>query len=198
MDPNTVPTEDLSFYAQYKDVLLVLLGAVCASLGGFAGAWYRAKLAGEVKFKESLAEQKANALGKAMRLLNGLRSIRIQGVHKDVLDFIREHNEWMLDNEPVLPQKAVENWHSVRHNVRSLMRKDSRLQGSDNGPQRNLLIEEIHHDEEFTDNLVKEAEQLIRQELSLKPFKIHRRKRTTTQEGTLARLTKPIRRYLRK
>ncbi len=177
MDTNTPLPEDLSFCIQYKDVLLVLIGGVCAALGGFAAAWYKARVAGQVRFRETLGEEKAKALGRAMRLFSTLRSIRIQGVHKDVLDFIRENNEWMLDNEAVLPQKSVENWHSVRSNVRSLMRNDGRLSTMGDGPDRDALIERIGKQEQYTDDLVKEAEQLIREELSLKPFKIHRPKK---------------------
>ena len=117
METNTPSPEDLSFYAQYKELLLVSIGAMSAILGGFLAAWYNAHVAGKVRFKQTLGEQKARALGRAMRLFYALRSIRNQGVHKDVLDFIKDNNEWMLDNETVLPQKAAENWHSVRHNV---------------------------------------------------------------------------------
>ena len=41
------------------------------------------------------------------------------------------------------------------------------------GPERSALIEDIIKKGRYTDELIKEAEQLIRDELGLKPFKIH-------------------------
>ncbi len=157
-----------------KDVVLVLLGGVCASLGGVATAWYKARTAGQVRFKETLGEQKAKVLGRTMRILNGLRSTYIQGVSEDVLDFTKEHNEWMLDNEGVLPKKAVENWHSVRGNVRFIRLKEGALQRATRDATKEKLAEEASNAWKFGLELVEEAEQLVRKELDLGPFRIHR------------------------
>jgi hypothetical protein len=167
----------------FEEIILVLLGGVCASLGGFAARWYGVRTAGDIRCKETLGEQKAKALGRTARIFSNLSSVLIQGAHKDVLDFIKEHNEWMLDNEAVLPQKVAENWHSVRSNVRSLMRKDGSRQHMTEGPELDALIEEIVSGEDFTRQLAKEAEQLIRDELILTPFKIHRWARTSCNKA---------------
>lgn len=161
----------------YAKILLVLVGGVSAALGGLVAMMYQAHEARRVKFEEVMGEQKAKALGKAMRLMNALISVLIHGGEKDVLNYIHENNDWMLDNEPFLPQKAAENWHSVRHNIRSLMDKRERLIHTEDGPDHNKLSDEIDEDWEFVDELTKEAEQVIRTELKLAPFRIHRRQR---------------------
>lgn len=178
MDPNMPSViEAVGVSPWYADFLLVLAGGVAAALGGLLTTMYQARVARRVKFEEVMGEQKAKALGKAMRLMNALSSILIQGAEKDVLDYIHQNNEWMLDNEPLLPQKAAENWHSIRHITLSMIRKDERQRKMEHGAERDQLIQEIGDEWQYTRELAKEAEALIRTEFGLAPFKVHRRQR---------------------
>jgi hypothetical protein len=179
MDPNAlVQRAQLSLFAEYKDLLMVLAGGLCAALGGALGGilttWYRARTARRQKMEETIGAQKVDAYKKALRLASQLQSMLIQGTYGDVLGFIEEGNSWVIDNEILLPQVFAEYWHSVRANVLSAQRREQSQARLADGPERDTRIEELLQLEEFTRGLAKKAENTLRTELHLTPFKIHR------------------------
>ena len=175
MNPNNIiPQDTQSWFVEYKDLLLVLVGGFCAAFGGFVSTWYRAKKARKIKREETIGQQQVEAYKKALRLASALGSTLIQGIEDDVLEYIRLHNPWVLDNEILLPPKFVEYWHSVRANVRSIKRKEKPVERMKDGEERDKKVDELVELEEFTRKLANDAEKEIRKKLKLPPFKIHR------------------------
>jgi len=168
------PTSDISWLSVIKDLLLVLIGGICAAFGGFVSTWYTSRNARKIKMEETIGQQKVEAYKKALRLINKLRSISIQGDNQDILDFIDEENNWVLDNELLLPQTFAECWHSVRSNIRTMKIKTDSLEGLEEGEKRERIINELDQLFEFVQNMIKNVEEDIRKELGLGPFKIHR------------------------
>ena len=174
MDLNSlIPANNPSWFVEYKDLLLVLAGGFCAAFGGFMSTWFMVKNARKIKIAETIGQQQVDAYKKAMRLAGQLNLILIQGVYKDVLSFMSEENPWVIDNAILLPPKFVEYWCSIRLNVSSAQRKETPLEGMSEGPERDKRIEEIVQINEFNRKLAKDAEEEIRKELDLPPFKIH-------------------------
>lgn len=174
MDPNfLLASTALSWFAEFKDLFLVLAGGICGAFGALLNDWYHTKTARRRRMEEVIGEQKVDACKKASRLAYQLRSILIQGVHANVLNFIKEENSWVLDNEILLPQKFTENWHSVRNNVLSAQRQEETQAKMSDGPERDSKIEELVAMDQFNRQLAQEAEDVIRKELGLSPFKIH-------------------------
>jgi len=175
MDTNSLISQDTqSWIIEYKDLLLVLVGGFCAAFGGFVSTWYRAKKARKIKMEETIGQQQVEVFKKALRLANNLSSILIQGIEDDALKYISEHNEWVIENEILLPPKFAQYWHSVRANVKSIKRKRQSVNRMEEGQKRNEKIEELDELESFTDKLADDAEKEIRKKLKLPHFKIHR------------------------
>ena len=157
-----------------KELLLVLIGGVCSAFGGFFATWYRARKASRIKFQETMGERKVAACGKGLELVGQLQSVLIQGTKKDALDFLYKHGDWFADNLILLPHTFVENWRSIRLNLKSVVRKDSTQRKMPDGERRDQMIEEIGETESFCDKLAKEAEEAIRKEAELPECKIRR------------------------
>ncbi len=175
MDPNSLISQDTqSWIIEYKDLLLVLVGGFCAAFGGFVSTWYRAKKARKIKMEETIGQRQVEVFKKALRLANNLSSILIQGIEDDVLKYISEHNEWVIENEILLPPKFAQYWHSVRANVRSIKRKVKPVERMNDSEERDKKVVELDELEEFTQKLANDAEKEIRKKLKLPPFKIHR------------------------
>ena len=175
MDPNSLISQDTqSWIIQYKDLLLVLVGGFCAAFGGFVSTWYIAKKSRKIKMEQTIGQQQVEIFKKALRLADNLSSILIQGTEDDVLKYISKHNDWVIENELLLPPKFAQCWHSVRANVKSIKRKEILLVKIKDGEERNNKIDELEKLEEFILKLAKDSEKEIRKKLKLPPFKIHR------------------------
>ena len=185
MDQNSLST--LSGSPWWKDILLFLIGGGCAVAGSVLATIlsikYQTKKARQMKMEETIGRQKVNACKKALRLADQLKSILIQGTEDDVLGFMKTENPWVLDNEILLPTKFVVNWHSVRQNILSVRRKDQAQRKKNDGPERDKIIEEIVGKEAFARELAKEAEDVIRSDLDLPPFKIQRPNKTYIEKN---------------
>jgi hypothetical protein len=150
-----------------KDILLVLVGGICSALGGFLAAWYRARVAGKVKLQETIAERKVAAYGKGLELIGEVQSILVQGAKKDALDFLYDKGSWFADSLILLPHTFVENWRSIRLNLReAIMYDDAQEKMKDDG-KRAKIVDRIVEACDFCDGLAKEAESSIRKELGL-------------------------------
>ncbi len=155
-----------------RDILLVLIGGACSASGGFLAAWYRARIAGEVKLQETIAQGKVAAYGKGLEFIGQLQSVLIQGTDKDALDFLYDKGGWFADNLILLPHTFVENWRSIRLHLQSVIRKDTSQERKQDGEERNRLIDEIGNLKSFCRELARDAENSIRNELNLPECKI--------------------------
>lgn len=141
-----------------KDILLVLTGGVCSALGGFLATWYRAKVAGKVKFEETIAERKVAAYGKGLELIGQVRSILVQGTKEDALAFLYDNGSWFADNLILLPHTFVENWRSITHNLKKAIMYDHAQEKMKDGDKREKTIEQVVQIQDFCDSLAKQAE----------------------------------------
>ncbi len=157
-----------------KELLLVLVGGVCSAFGGFLATWYRAKNAAKIKLQETIGERKVAAYGKGLELIGQLQSILIQGVAEDALNFLYENGNWFANNLILLPHTFVENWRSIRLNLKSAIRLRETQEKMPDGAKRDAKIEMVVSIDSFCDELAKEAEESIRKELNLPECKIKR------------------------
>ena len=157
MDANSIDPNSLSnllITPWWKDILLVLVGGLCASAGSvavaFASIWYQAKKARQIKMEETIGQQKVNVYRKALRLPTQLHYILIAGIYDDVLDFMETENPWVLENEIFLPAKFTRYWHSVRHNIYSAKITEKVQSRMADGDERDKKIKEIVEIDTFT------------------------------------------------
>jgi hypothetical protein len=150
-----------------KDILLVLAGGVCSVLGGFVAAWYRARVAGRVKFQETIAERKVAAYGKGLELIGQLQSVLVQGTKEDALAFLCDNGSWFADNLILLPHTFVENWRSIRNALKKGIIYDNAQEKIEDDDKRKKIIDQIVEACGFCDTLAKEAESSTREELGL-------------------------------
>ena len=126
-----------------KDLLLVIIGGFCSAFGGFFAAWYRAKMAGTIRLQETIAERKVAAYGKGLELIGQIQSVLIQGTEEDALKFIESHGSWFADNLILLPHTFVENWRSIRLNLRSAIRTDKTQEKMGDDAKREAMIDDV-------------------------------------------------------
>ena len=153
-----------------KDVLLVLIGGICSASGGFLAAWYRARVAGKVRLQETMAERKVGAYGKALELIGQVQSILVQGTRQDALSFLYENGTWFADNLILLPHTFVQNWRSIRHNLKKAVIWDGAQEKMADKAERELFAQRVVQAHGFCDELATEAENSIRNELGLPEF----------------------------
>lgn len=122
--------------------------------------------------EEVRGEQQLEACKKALSLIDQVQTLLIQGITEDVIKFLYDNGEWFSMNQILLPHTFVENWRSIRLNLRSVQMKDKSQQTMNDGPKRDEKIEDIVNIEEFVRKLAKEAEAVLRLKLGLKEVKI--------------------------
>ena len=157
-----------------KDLFLVLIGGLCAAFGGFVSTWYQAKKARQIKMSETIGVQQVEAFKEALSLISQLHSILIQFLNEDATEFITEHSRWVSENTILLPHKFVENWWSIRSNLRTAERMDKTQAKIPDGSERDKMIEDIVEINSFMDRLAEEAEKEIRNNLGLPKVEIQR------------------------
>ncbi len=151
-----------------KDILLVLIGGMCSAFGGFLAAWYRTRVAGKVKLLETIGERRVAAYGKGLELMDRVQLILVQGTKKDALTFLYDNGRWFADNLILLPHAFVENWRSIRENLKkAIMYDDAQEKMKDDDKRRQQMVDWIVEAQDFSDRLAKEAESSIRKELGL-------------------------------
>jgi len=155
-----------------KDVLLVLAGALSSIAGGFLATWYRARIAGEVKLKETIAERKVAAYGKGLELIGRVQSVLVQETKEGALAFLYKHGSWFADNLILLPHTFVVNWRSIRQNLKIAITLADAQQKKTDEDEREGIIGQCVERVSFCEKLAKEAEASIRDELDLPEFAI--------------------------
>lgn len=155
-----------------KDILLVLVGAISSIAGGCLATWYRARIAGKVKLKETIAERKVAAYGKGLELIGRVQSVLVQRAKEDALAFLYEHGNWFADNLILLPHTFVVNWRSIRQNLKiAITLEEAQQKETDQGKCRKLA-DQIVETHTFCDELAREAESSIHSELGSSEFLI--------------------------
>ena len=161
-----------------KEFLLVIAGGFCSAIGGFAAIWYQTKKARQTRFEEMIGEQKLEVYKKALSLIDQIQTLLIQGVTDDVLKVLYDNGEWFSMNQILLPHTFVENWRSMRLNLRSVKRKDKIQERTTDESKQNEIKADVVGIEDFVQKLVDEAEKTLRKELKLPEVKIKRWKKT--------------------
>lgn len=157
-----------------KEAILVLVGGACSVLGGLVAIWYQAKKARQIRMEELRGEQQLEACKKALSLIDQIQTLLVQGIDEDVLKLLYDNGEWFSMNQVLLPHTFVENWRSMRLNLRSIMRKDQAQGKMVDGPERDKRSSEIGNAQEFVQQLATEADEVLRKELGLKEVNIKR------------------------
>jgi hypothetical protein len=173
MDPNSLTTPS------YLTWVIELLGKgflilISAFFGTLFATRYQAKKARKIKMEETIGEQKVEAYKKALSLISQLSGAFIQRTHEDAIQFMNEHQRWFSENIILLPHKFVENWRSIWSNLRIAKMKEQAQAAMPDGPKREQMIKEVVELASFMDNLAKEAEKEIRNELGLPQVEIQR------------------------
>jgi len=150
-----------------RDILFVLIGGLCSALGGFLAAWYRARVAGRVKFQETIAERKVAAYGKGLELVGQLQTVLVQGTKEDARAFLYDNGTWFADNLILLPHTFVVNWRSIRNALKKAIIYDNAQEKEKDEDKRDKMINQVVEAQEFCDALAKEAESSIRKESHL-------------------------------
>jgi hypothetical protein len=155
-----------------RDFFMVLLGAICSTLGGIAVTLLQAKKARQIRRDELVGEQSLEVAKKALSLTDQLHAMRMQCVTDDIIKLLDSEGEWFSTNQILLPHAFVENWRTLRVRLRQLKRREQHVDKMDSGPDRDKWDNEIDAMEQFVDSLIDEMEGCLRKELGLKEVNI--------------------------
>lgn len=144
-----------------RDFFLILIGAVCSTMGGIATIWFQAKKSRQIRREELIGEQSLEVAKKALSLTDQIQTLRIQGVTEDLIGLLYREGEWFSMNQILLPHTFVENWRSMRLALRKLKRRESRKGEMNDVSEQDTI-------EAFLDSLADEMEECLRKELGLK------------------------------
>jgi len=165
MEPNSLPTlENMSLFAEYKDLLLVLAGGFCAAFGGFVSTWYLAKKARQIKFAETIGVQQVETSKKALALISELNTILLQGGLQEGHTFMNENQTWFIDSVILLPPKFVEYWISMRSNLDLATDKVADIPGLEGEKKQKLIDEKKKLKNDITDlgkKALREVEKMV-------------------------------------
>jgi len=137
-------------------------------------------MAGTIRLKETIAERRVATYGKGLELIEQLQSVLIQGIAEDSLKFVESHGRWFADNRILLPPVFVENWRSIRLNLHSAIQENTAQEKMADGAERDTLINHVGQLRGFCDELAREAEASIRNELNLPECRIRHPQNTET------------------
>ena len=100
-------------------------------------------------------------------MIGQVQLILVQGTKEDALAFLVDNGNWFADNLVLLPHTFVENWRSIRHNLKKAIMYDEAQEKMTDDAKRGQIIDRIVEAQDFCDRLAKEAESSIRKELRL-------------------------------
>lgn len=155
-----------------RDFFLILIGAVCSTIGGIVTILIRAKNARKIRREELIGEQSLESMKKALSLTDQIQAMRIQCVTEDIIGLLDREGEWFSTNQILLPHTFVENWRTLRVRLRQLKRKEQHVDTMDAGSDREQRDQEISALESFIDSLIDEMDECLREELGLKKVRI--------------------------
>lgn len=153
-----------------RDFCLILIGAICSTVGGIVAFLIQAAMARRIRRDELIGEQSLEAAKKALSLTDLIYTLRIQGVTEDILKLLQDEGHWFSMSQVLLPHAFVENWRTLRIRLRQLKRRESYLDEITDEAEKEEKIKEkeIGTMEEFIDKLIEEMDVSIRKELGMK------------------------------
>jgi hypothetical protein len=100
-----------------KEMIPVLIGAICSVLGGCAASciaiWYKAKKTRQIRMEEKAAEVQFEAQKKALVLIRKLRTSLVKRENGGALEFYYNNGFWFSETWMFLPDEFVEGWKSI-------------------------------------------------------------------------------------
>jgi hypothetical protein len=150
------------------EMLPVLIGGLCAILGGFLSTWYMAKNARKIRMEEIIGEKQVEIYKEALSAIGYLNTCLLLGTTEDSQDFIEQHEKWFWDSRAFLPQKFADNWVSIKLSLR----QRARMQKS-HKDESDITKIELH-----IGDLAEEARKEILNILNLQPITVHRLPKT--------------------
>ncbi|MHC4740704.1 MAG: hypothetical protein ACYS8Z_02265 [Planctomycetota bacterium] len=171
MDPNSMSSADVSFFEQYKDLILVLLGAFCATVGGIFTAWYRARKAREIKLKEAIGAKQAHFYEEAFVHINELIGILHGRSSKEAAEFLDDKSEWFVRSVMYLPSAFTDNWKSISASLGELHLSKEVLRETA-GQDRRKYGENIVALNKHMDKLAQDALKALLKDCDMKPLNI--------------------------
>jgi hypothetical protein len=155
-----------------KDFFLILIGAICSTLGGcVAGClaiWYQAKKTRQIRMEEKAAEVQFESRRKALVLIRQLRTLLTKREHNNARKFFSENGSWFSENWMFLPDKYAENWRLIGWKLHDLARADQRVKETTDQTKKDEYIEEAGALEREMPQLALNAENALRKEMGLK------------------------------
>jgi hypothetical protein len=155
-----------------KEVVLVLIGAVCSALGGSVvscvAIWYKAKKARPMRIEERAGEHQFEASKKALRLIRELRMVLVKREHENARQFYRENGPWFSGNGMFLPDEFVEGWKSIALKLGELSLLDQALTERHDENHKSEYIEKAIAIDASLANLAVEAENALRRAMGMK------------------------------
>ena len=158
----------------FKELLLVLVGGLCAAFGGFFATWYLAKNSRRIRREEIIGEKQVEVYQKAARLSSQIQSLLIQGTLEDARKFVQENSEWFCDNRLFLPQGFQDKWISIKSNLNKAVRLEKKQGEEVDEKKRGNQIDKLGDLESFIRELAQAAEKVVLEELDLRPIEIEK------------------------
>ena len=158
----------------FKQVLLVLTGAISAILGGFLATWYQTKKARKIRREEVIGERQVEVYQQAARVASSLQSVLMQGTLEDAVRYVNEQGDWFWKNRLFLPQGFQNKWISLKSNLRRAVHMEKAQATQKDENERGKQIDTLGELESFLDQLAEEAEKEILGELGLSPIEIEK------------------------
>ena len=147
------------------DFLLVLLGAACATFGGFLQTWFSTRKARDKRFKEIVGEKCVSVCAEALSVVNEATGRWQQDEEKTSLKWVDQKTDWVWQNVAYLPSGVYNRWLTVRKHMRKVIRDRGNLEsGNKEG------IDELGKLEQQIKVLLREADSILRRRFDLQPF----------------------------
>lgn len=158
----------------YREFILVLIGGLCATVGGIISARYQAKTARKKKMEETIGVQQVELYRKALSLIGMVRAKLFQDTLENTLKFMDENNSWFWDSQMFLPSQFSNQWRTIDLELRSLLRKKQSAAKDPGNDAKGDFVDQL---EAFIGKKADKAEKDLRRRLKLKPIKVKRLKR---------------------
>jgi hypothetical protein len=151
-----------------KEILLVAIGGVCSVMGGCIALWYQAKKARQIRMEEVRGEQQLEACKKALSLIGQIKRSLLKRTTDNTLKFLYDNDEWFSMNQILLPHTFVENWRAIMLNLNNMKLFEQAVKEALDGSEtKKQPVEDGVKTWEYTLELAKDAEEILRKELNL-------------------------------
>jgi hypothetical protein len=165
--------EILSFFSNFilmfKELLLILVGGLCAAFGGFLAMWYQVKKSREIRREQIIAEKEVEVCSWAALQIYELQG-KLMGNLSNAIQFMDENNKFFMENILFFPKEFRDKWGSIRVNLNKANSLEEEIKKQPN----NKKEAELHCLQVYLDKLAKEAEKAILDKIRQPPINIER------------------------